>query len=259
MVEFEHLIDATRLRALFEQGTGRGMRVAVLDTGVEADHPKLRRPDGTRAVVESWEIVRDGGLVCRKTAGEDLVGHGTACAGIIHRYAPDADLYSVRVIGKNAVGTGDQFIRGLRWAIDHGMHVVNLSLGTTQPRLELELWRLANEAYFHGTLLVAAANNFRHLSYPANSASLIAVDNQPFDGKPDLFFHVHRFQPPPELAARGIYVEAPSRGGQMQLWTGTSFACPHVAAVIVRLRSVIPNLTAYEAKTALWALRENRE
>lgn len=250
--DLESLIDAAGVRDLLQQGTGRGVKVAVLDTGVEVSHPALEG-----AVKASYEVARQGGrLVCRETEGEDLVGHGTACAGIIHQHAPEAELYSVRVIGRNAAGTGEQFIHGLAWAIEQGMDVVNLSLGTTQRRFQAALHELSDKAYFAGSILVAAANNYSQPSFPAIFASLIAVDNQSMPDPLGFKYHLGR---PIELEAHGIYVKAPSLNGQYQLWTGTSFACPHVTAAVARLREQLPNLTAFQAKSLLWILRDNRE
>lgn len=252
MPGLDDLVDQPQLRTLLEEGSGRGVRVVILDTGVDVAHPAL---DG--AVRQSYEVVRGrDGLTCRPCEGADLVGHGTACAGIIHSLAPEAELYSVRVIGKNAEGTGEQFIEGLRWAIKQKMDVVNLSLGTMQQRFRSRLQELTDRAYFAGVLLVAAGNNRQVVSYPANFAALIAVDNQAFSDPLEFNFIPGR---PVELEANGIYVRAPSPGGNYQLWTGTSFACPHVTGVVARLRSVIPDLTAMQAKALLWCLRSNRE
>jgi subtilisin family serine protease len=60
------------------------------------------------------------------------------------------------------------------------------------------------------------------------------------------------------LVARGVYVQAPKSGGGHQLWTGTSFACPHVTAVVARLLSINPGLTSFQVKTLLHLLRANR-
>ncbi len=249
---FDDLVDSDRVRTMLAQGDGQGVKIAVLDTGVEVAHPALEG-----CVKASYEVVRLGAqLVCREGAGEDLVGHGTACAGIIHQHAPHAEIHSVRVIGRNAQGTGEQFLCGLAWAIDNRMDVVNLSLGTTQRRFQAALHDLADRAYFAGVILVAAANNYQGPSYPANFASLIAVDNQSFPEPFTFNYHLGR---PIEMEGHGVYVKAPTLGGEYQLWTGTSFACPHVTAAVARLRSMAPTLTAFQAKALLWSIRANRE
>jgi subtilisin len=64
---------------------------------------------------------------------------------------------------------------------------------------------------------------------------------------------------PVEVGARGVYVEAPAMGGGTQLFTGTSFACPHVSGMVARLRSLYPNLTAFEARSLLRLLASPKD
>jgi subtilisin family serine protease len=247
----EELIDVERLWNVARAGTGRGVRVAILDTGVDAEHPAL---EGS---VRSCREVAFAGPrpMIRETSG-DPVGHGTACAGIIHNLAPEAELHSLRVIGTNASGTIEQLIQGLRWAIAERFEVVNLSLGTVQKRQVSILQELVDEAYFKGQFLITAANNHRLVSYPAQFASLIAVDNQAF-ADPSQFHY--RLGQAIELVAHGIYVRAPSPGGKFRWFTGTSFACPQIAGVVARLKSELPDLTPFQVKSLLYCLRANRE
>jgi subtilisin family serine protease len=173
--------------------------------------------------------------------------------------APEAKLISMRVMGSGGGmgGSGEQFIRGLQWVLEQRprIPVVNMSLGTTSERFIVPLRRLVDQAYFEGTVLVAAGNNMGVPSYPALFASLIAVDNQSF---PDPFVFEYKTGQAIELAARGIYVRAPRAGGGYQLFTGTSFATPHVTAIIARLLSINPRLTPFQVKALLFALRHNR-
>ncbi len=260
-LDFDQLLDVDRLRGALAEATGQGIRVALLDTGVDVTHPDLHG-----VVARSVEVVAGpGGLVCRdvRTEGRkgtelDPVGHGTACAGIIHELAPGAVLTSVRVIGAGATGTGEQFVRGLQWVLEQRspkFQAVNLSLGTLQERLAGPLRALVDRAYYGDTVLVAAGNNMGVTSYPAQFASLIAVDNQSFH---DPFHFEFRRGRAVELVARGIYVRGPKPGGGYQLYTGTSFACPHITAVVARLLSVNPALTPFQVKTLLHVLRSNR-
>lgn len=247
----EELIDVEKLWQIAREGTGRGVRVAILDTGVDAEHPALEG-----SVRSCREVVFAGPRpVIRETSG-DPVGHGTACAGIIHGLAPEAELHSLRVIGTNASGTIEQLIQGLRWAIDEKFEVVNLSLGTVQKRQVSILQELVDEAYFKGQFLITAANNHRLVSYPAQFASLIAVDNQAFADPSQFHFRLGRAV---ELVAHGIYVRAPSPGGKFRWFTGTSFACPQIAGMVARLKSKIPDLTPFQVKSLLYCLRANRD
>jgi subtilisin family serine protease len=258
-LDFDELLDARRLWAALNEATGRGVVAALLDTGVDVTHPDLQG-----VVLRSVEVVMQPqprvqevppGLNARQL---DPVGHGTACAGIIHQLAPEARLISVRVIGAGAAGTGEQFVRGLQWVLEQReprVQLVNMSLGTTQERFATPLRRLVDQAYATDVILVAAANNMGVISYPAQFASLIAVDNQGF---PDPLTFLYQRGRPSELVARGVYVQAPKSGGGYQLWTGTSFACPHVTAVVARLLSINPRLTSFQVKTLLHLLRADR-
>jgi len=257
----DELLGTADVRAALATATGRNVHVAILDTGVDVTHPDLRG-----AVVRSVEVSTQPPWCCevpaeRLSAAElDSVGHGTACAGIIHELAPEARLHSVRVMGASASGTGEQFVRGLRWVLEQReprIQVVNLSLGTLQERFAGPLRALVDQAYFEGIVLVAAANNMGIPSYPAVFASLLAVDNDSFP-EPTMF-HFRRTGKQVEVTARGIYVRAPKTGGGYQLWTGTSFACPHVAALVARLLSVNPALAPFQIKALLHALRSNPE
>lgn len=249
MTTIDQLFDTVHLQALLREGTGAGVRVAILDTGVDATHPALE--GSVKSCMEVTTVA--GRLVCQPTTGGDAVGHGTACAGIIHSHAPLAELHSIRVMGGgNSGGTIEQLIFGLRWALQQGFHVLNMSLGTVQQNQINTLRELTDQAYYQSQIIVAAANNQRQVSYPANFASVIAVDNQSL--KSPLEF-LYRTGVPIELVANGVYVNAPAPGGKYQLFTGTSFACPQISGIVTRLKSRIPDMTPFQAKALLWGLR----
>ena len=127
----------------FSDWTGRGVKVAVIDSGIDPRHPKISRvKDGVEFAVNSrGKVIRGVGM-----ALVDRAGHGTACAGIIHRIAPAAELYSVRVFDESLCADGRALLEALHWAIEYGMDVVNLSLGTTDPSLKGPMEALCREA-----------------------------------------------------------------------------------------------------------------
>ena len=189
--------------------TGKGARVAIVDSGIEADHPDLGDcvdRDGGIAVT----LDEEGEAVLTPGPHDDAFGHGTACAGIIHRLAPEARLTSVRVLGAGLAGKAAAFLAGLGWAIEQGFDVINLSLGTTRRDWALPFYEVCDRAYFGGTLLVTAANNMARPSYPSLYASVtsvacnLATDPFRFHYNPD---------PPTEFLAPGIDVELSWRGG----------------------------------------------
>src|SRR5437588_1332871 len=100
----------------FGGSTGKGVRVCILDSGVEAHHPAVGGLEGAIAVVKDEE----GELEFVEDTEGDLCGHGTACAGIVHSLAPEASLFSVRVLGAGFKGSGSVLLGGLRWAVDQG-------------------------------------------------------------------------------------------------------------------------------------------
>ena len=96
-------------------------------------------------------------------------------AGIIHRIAPAAELYSVRVFDESLRADGRALLAGLRWAIEFDMDVVNLSLGTTDPASATEMQALCQEAAKERVVLVAAAHNEGIDSFPAALPEVIGV------------------------------------------------------------------------------------
>jgi subtilisin len=229
--------------------TGRGVRVAVIDSGIDASHPAVGAVNGYVEITEA----SDGPIYNTDPHG-DSYGHGTACAGIIRSYAPECELYSVKVLGPALIGGGAVFIAGLRWAVEHGMHVCNLSLGTTNPEYYGMLHELADEAYFRNVMLVTAANNRPIASFPSVYASVISVAGHDVD-EPYRFYYNPR--PPVEFGAPGIDVRVPWLSGQWITGTGNSYAAPHITGIVAKILGKHPNLTLFHIKAILRALSAN--
>ena len=157
--------------------TGRGVKVCVLDSGVERDHPAVG--EVAKAVVITLD--EDGDPVAEEDLEGDLCGHGTACAGVIRSIAPDAEIHSVRVLGAGFKGSGGILVGGLRWALDQGYDVVNMSLSTTKRQLGDSLHELVDSAYFKRTILVASAHNMPVESFPWRFSSVISVGSHEED------------------------------------------------------------------------------
>lgn len=234
--------------------TGAGQRVAVIDSGVETDHPLVGRLARAMVVTQAGNDPDDY-RVEPDSAG-DLVGHGTACAGIIRRIAPDVELHSIRVLGANLKGRAGMFAAGLRWAVDEGMDIVNLSLSTANRAWLGRLHELADLAYFRGTLLVCAVNNVPAESFPSQYAAVVSVAARESD---DPFGLVYNAAPPVEFGARGVDVDVAWRGGGTATVTGNSFAAPHVAGLAALVRAKHPGLTPFQVKSVLHALAENAQ
>ena len=231
--------------------TGRGARVCIVDSGIEADHPAVGRVD--TAVVVS---ISDDEVVIEPDTLGDVCGHGTACAGIIREIAPECELASVRVLGEGFVGSGPVLVEGLRWAIEQGYDVINMSLSTTKRRFVEALHDLTDAAYFQRSIVVASAHNMPIASYPWRFSSVISVASHELD---DPLAYYRNPDPPVEFFARGVDVSVAWMGGARMRTTGNSFATPHITGVCALIRAKHPHLTPAEVKTLLGLTAANAE
>ncbi|MDQ3777375.1 MAG: S8 family serine peptidase [Actinomycetota bacterium] len=232
--------------------TGKGVRVCILDSGVEKGHPFVGELDGAVAVEigdgEEIQVVDD--------AEGDLCGHGTACAGIVRSLAPECSLFSVRVLGAGFTGSGQALLGGLRWAVDQGFQVINMSLSTTKSHFAGMLHEVADSAYFRRTVLVASAHNMPVESYPWRFSSVISVGSHE---EPDAQTFYYNPNPPVEFFARGVDVEVAWLGGAKARSTGNSFATPHMSGICALILGKHPELTPFQLKSALYLTASNVE
>jgi subtilisin len=224
--------------------TGSNVRVCILDSGVENGHPLVGEVEGSVAV----SIGEDGEPVVKEDSEGDLCGHGTACAGIVRSLAPDCRLYSARVLGAGYTGSGRVLLAGLRWAVEQGFEVVNMSLSTTKQDLAGLLHELADSAYFRRSVLVASAHNMPVDSYPWRFSSVISVGSH--EGADPLQFFYNPL-PPVEFFARGLDVEIAWLGGATIRASGNSFATPHIAGICALILGKHPELTPFHLKSVL--------
>jgi subtilisin len=227
---------------------GRGVTVAIIDSGVERDHPAVGGKLVRSVKVELAPDPDDDPLIVDDPAGLDVVGHGTACAGIIHAIAPGADLVSVRVLGPDNRGKGIVFAAGLDWAIENGASVVNLSLSSKSEAMFGLFHDLADRAYFANVLLVCAANNVPGNSYPSLFASVVSVAAH---DRADAGAWFYNPDPPVEFGAHGVDVHVAWRDGGWMVATGNSFAAPHMAGYAALIRAKHPAASPFEVKAIL--------
>jgi subtilisin len=230
---------------------GEGVKVAVIDSGIDADHPAVGGRIGGHVAITDGPM----GLLHHEGPHGDSYGHGTACAGIIRSIAPSCELYSVKVLGSRLTGRGTTFAAGLQWAIENGMHVCNVSMGTTKKNFFGLLHNLADRAYFQNTMLITAANNMPVPSFPSLYASVISVASREGAENPYLFYY--NPSPPVEFGAPGIDVRVAWAEGGWITATGNSFAAPHITGIVTKVLGKHPNLTLFQMKTVLRALSAN--
>jgi subtilisin len=248
-LDFEWPDRVTRAWAL-EGSTGTGVRVCVLDSGVEPNHPRVGKVEAAVAVT----IGDDGQTNIVPDEEGDLCGHGTACAGIIRSLAPECEIHSVRVLGQGFTGSGPILLAGLRWAVEQGFDVINMSLSTTKRQFAEVLHDLADTAYFNRTILVASAHNMPVESYPWRFSSVISVGSH---AEPDALTFFYNPDPPVEFFARGVDVELPWLDGGTVRATGNSFATPHMSGICTLVRAKHPELTPFQLKSVLHLIADN--
>ncbi len=234
--------------------TGDGIEVAIIDSGVDTGHSEL-----IGKISKSLEAKKDGNrVVFVESDTGDSAGHGTACAGIIGKIAPNAKINSIKVLGASGLGDGHAFLSGLEYAINQKFKVINLSLGTTKPQFAIPLHDLLDRAYQAGCIIVAAANNLPQPSFPSVfSSSLISVSKST---EVDPFRFGFRFGEVIELTAPGVNVKTTWLNNGYRNLTGNSFACPHIVGIISLLLECHPELTPFQVKAALYAIaRENNQ
>ena len=231
---------------------GAGVRVCVIDSGIDAGHPLVGGID--RAVVPV--AAGEGEFEIADDDAGDVSGHGTACAGIIRSLAPGSSLTSVRVLGPDLGGSAAELLAGLAWTIEQRFDVVSLSLSTRKRAVVPDLHRLADDAYFAGTLLVACAHNLPVESFPWRFASVLSVAGHA--GRDPFEIHCNA-SPPVEFYARGVDVEVAWTDGSTITATGNSFATPHLAGVCARILGAHPGLTPFQVKHLLYLTATNVE
>lgn len=229
----------------------RKVRVAVLDTGVDASHPALL---GRVERATAYARAADGGIAALplpRRANNDPAGHGTGVAGIIAALAPNAVIRDCRVLDADSAGFGDVVLRGLSDAIASDADILNVSIAFAKDRWWAETSRLLEEAFLRGKIVVAAKRNAPRpgdLGLPAELPTAISVDAADMPS-PYAIRHFPRSRI--AYAAQGHAVLTARAGGGWTRLTGSSFATPVVAALCSLFLGASPGLELFELKTLL--------
>jgi type VII secretion-associated serine protease mycosin len=250
----QYWLDQFGFTGAWDSSQGEGVKVAVIDTGIDATHPSLRG-----SVVGGTDVSGLG-----SSDGLTLVGksnyHGTMVASILAGRgsfedessgvigtAPKAQLLSVSMaFGVSGLDTDSQIAKGIIWAVDNGAKVINLSLtrnSVSWPKSWDEAFLYAFE---NDVVIVAAVGNLadgtEQVSAPATIPGVIAVAGVDRELNPSSLSSVKGFS---------IGVTAPSEdlvaaypGGEYRLWSGTSAAAPIVSGLVAMIRSMYPEMNS---------------
>jgi thermitase len=234
----------------------RTVYIAIIDTGVDANHPDLS---------QRMRRYNDGSVYGYNTQlnnanTNDYHGHGTHCAGIAAAHANNGvgiagvagvapvQIMPVKVLNDQGFGTMSDVARGITWAANNGAHVLSLSLGGNAGSQQLA--DAVNYAWNRGCLVVAAAGNNGVPApfYPAYYENALAVAaSDPNDRLTDF----SQYGAWVDIAAPGSAILSTVPGNRYEAWSGTSMACPHVAGAAALIWSCAPSLTNQQLRIAL--------
>jgi serine protease len=243
-------LDKIRTAEAWQRSTGAGVKVAVIDSGVDATHPDLQGN-----VLSGFDAITD-----RAGSTTDRHGHGTHVAGTIAAVtgnnvgvtavAPDVKILPVKVLSDSGSGNMSDTAEGIIWAADNGAQVINMSLGSTTKVAAVS--NAISYARSKGVTVIAAVGNDREkgspTSYPAADAGVIGVAATDSN---DRIGHYSTAGNYVDVAAPGTNILSTYPGGQYKTMMGTSMAAPHVAAVAALLKSYQSSLTPDQIETAL--------
>lgn len=216
--------------------------VAVLDTGVQMDHPDLK-----------GKLIEGTNIVDNDAKPDDDVGHGTHVAGIIGAAVNNGEgvaglswynkIMPVKVLDSSGAGSTYSVAQGLIWATDHGAKVINMSLGNYAQADFLH--DAIKYAYDHDVVLIAASgnDNTERPGFPAAYPEVFAVAATDVNKDKATFSNFGDYI---DVAAPGDSIASTYPGGQYAALSGTSMASPHVAALAGLIRSANPDLTNVE-------------
>jgi subtilisin len=255
-------IKMVKADQVWHRVTGRGVKVAIIDTGIDNNHPDLSVSGGVSFVpgVTSWD---------------DDHSHGTHCAGIagarnnltgVVGVAPNCSLYAVKVLNKQGRGHFSWILAGMNWAARNGMHVASMSLGSLASSANVACvvayQRAAQTLINQGCIVVAAAGNSFGTANPwvgqparcPGFMAVAAVDRNgniaPFSSRGPANLCATCGV---EISAPGVSINSTVPGGGYGVKSGTSMACPHVSGAAALLKELHPTWSPAQIRARLKA------
>ena len=246
-------VDRIDADLAWSTSTGAGIKVAIVDTGIDMDHPDLQAniKGGFNAIAPARKYKDPNNF-------DDDNGHGSHCAGIVAAIdndigvigvAPEAFLYGVKVLDGAGFGYDSDIIEGFQWCIDNGMQVVSCSFGGYDD--DQTFHDAVDAVWEAGCIIVAAAGNDGYEEpdlYPAGYSTVMAISAMASD---DTIIYWSNYGSEIELAAPGVSIYSCYKRGGYTTMSGTSMACPHVSGVAALILAVHPTYTNEQVRQLL--------
>lgn len=232
--------------AKLQRLTGRGVRVALVDSGVSPAHPHV------------GEVA--GGIHIKRAGQDDLyrddLGHGTAVAGAVREKAPEASIYAVKVFDGTLATNIGRLARAIEWCIAHRMHIINMSLGTINPAHRERFEELTAHAAKCGSIVVAPREINGQPSFPGCLPAVVGV-RLDWLCERDTFRCVLT-NGCPTFYASGYPRPVPGVPNPHNL-NGISFAVANMAGFAARLKQACPDDSLTTLESALIQYVQNCE
>ena len=250
MTTKSHWITPAKARSALKEGDGTGVKIAILDSGIDVNHPAL-----ADANIKDLVVVSDGdlGVQIEEDDDGDVFGHGTAIAYLVHQIAPKAEIGSFKVLRSNEGQVGGKaglLQAAVEEAIERNYHVINCSFGTpARPVIFKYFKHWIDAAYLKDVHIVTACNNANYArpEWPAHFPSVIAVNMARIADDSIHYRPGHLV----EFFARGERIRVPWLENHWKTVTGSSYAAPVMSGLIARLLSLHPELSVPLVKAIL--------
>jgi len=240
--------------------SGKGVEIAVLDSGIDTKHPDLIGKISRSCYIAGNTAT---GFSCQEQPVEkslDAFGHGSAVAGIIASIAPAAFFADVKVLDATNQGNGKALLTGLQWALDQKIKLINLSLSTSKREFLLDLHDLCEQAFRQNAIIVTARRNIPQIGIagdigyygcPAHFSSVVSVERGEIEQLQNRMDYRFNNNSVIRYSANGSAVTVPKPGGGYVKMTGNSFATPCITGICALIIELYPDITPFELNMVL--------